>query len=275
MRAGHGTGRPGSRTDHMLGLLLVVAGVTVGALGWGLLPRDGGRLQYAIEIADPRPLSHSGMSQGLKALGAVAAVAITLPPREGGPATSTGQRGQAVRALLVPHLSTLLTSADEELGRVSREAETRSNHRGTVLPRAAAGGATGAGLGLLRLDGVSVQVVALLRRLGPIFDSSLLIEDAPASREAFHSPGAIASARYLLLTDSWERRERVLARLRREPGLLPAPSAGISSPARPPALRSSGRIGLAAALICAGALVMGLQLRGISRAEMTRRFRRG
>lgn len=239
-------------------------------LGWGLLPRAQGRLQFAIEIVDPRPLSAgrgpaaqpqpSGLPEGLKILGAVPVIAVAAP--------SGAARWS--RVLLVPKLSELVTSADTELGQVGRnESGGRAGS-----PRAAAGAATSLTLGPATVDGVEVKVVALLQPLGPIFDRSLIIEEAPATREMLRHADSRASYRYLVPVDSWQKRGQVLARLSQEPGLLPAPNAEVLSEPQPAGISSAGRSGLAAALIAAGVLVIGLQLRGLTRAGVSRRFAR-
>jgi AraC-like DNA-binding protein len=65
-----------------------------------------------------------------------------------------------------------------------------------------------------------------------------------------------------------------LAKLAADPELLPAAGAEIVSPAERPLLPHPFRIGIAVVLICVGLWVLVAQVRGMSRDELARRFRR-
>ena len=248
--------------NRTFGILLMVAGAAVMLLGYLVLPKDAGRLSNAIEIADPRPLSSSAMPDGLRAMGALSVTVVEPATHAAGPA----------RLLLVPHLSGLLSSADAELGKLPPGETAKAAARGR--PKVAAGAATGLRLGPAAFGSVQVEVAAILHPLGPLFDSYLLAEDSSAWRSTLRAPSAVASRRYLLLAGSWGQRGQLVARLAADPSLLPGRNADIISPARPPALSDPTRWALACVLGAAGAVILAVQLRGFSRAELSRRLGR-
>jgi hypothetical protein len=235
-----------------LAVSLIVAGAGVAALGAIFLPGHRGRLEYVIAIADARPLSECVMPDGLKAMKAIDARAFERPSAEGPPA----------RLLLLPNVSELLTSADLSLGRPPERGSSE----------ALAGIASGVDRGRLSLAGHEMKVAATLRDMGPLFDTWVVMARSRELEAALLEAGWQGRARYLLVTHSWEARARTLARLRGDPGLLPTPQAQVLSPARKPPVPMAMKLALAAGLICAGVVIMVVQLRGFSREEIARRF---
>jgi hypothetical protein len=246
-----------------LAISLLALGVLIGLLGLVVLPPSPGRLVNAIQIMDPRPLTEAAMPEGLRALGAMPASAVGLPPGPG-----------PKNALLVPRLAKLVSSADTELGKIPERA---SSNASLV---AVAGADTDLHLGATTVKGIKVQVAATLHPLGPMFDENLIMADTPEARAALGVQGrAFATsggprALYLLLTESYKESRRMVARIEANPSLLPAPHATVYTMAYPPPLSDSFTLALAAGLICAGIAVIALQLRGLTRDEINHRFAR-
>ena len=257
-----------------LAAAFIIIGLAIGFAGWRLLPSAPGRLEYAVEIVDPRPPAQAAMPEGLKTLGAVRALVVDLPAAQ----------NKARRLLLVPKLSKLLSSADTELGALPQNG--RGEHEAATGPKAVAGAATGLGLGEAPIytpsgdpsrpveKAGSIDVVASLHHLGPLFDSALMATDSPAALEALAPLAGGASAHYFLLTRTAGERGRTLSKLHADARLLPAPNAQVLSPSEGPPASNAADLAVAAALLCGGLLVIGLQLRGVSRQDVARRFAR-
>jgi hypothetical protein len=234
-------------------VILVLLGVAVFAVGLCVLPGSRGRFEYMIEVADTSPIAESAITPALDGMGAVRVVVMRNP---------VGDRPGQV--LFVPELLRKLRNSDCALG---------------VLPEES----TGHGLagfdsqlerGTISLAGHPVSICAILQPLVPLFDVSLVMDPSPEVQDALSAAGWKGTVSYLLLSESWEERNRLLAELESRPEALPSPGAQILSPAEKPLLSPTGRMRLAAALICAGLLVIALQLRGLSRDEVARRFGR-
>jgi len=242
--------------------LLVALGLVVGIAGWRLLPAAPGRLDYAIEIADPRPTAEATMPEGLLALHATRALAAGLP--------LPGGKGLS-RLLLVDGRARILSSSDIGLGKLP-EKGTKQVASGRI--DAMAGADTGLKLGPAAVSGIELRIVAVLQHLGPIMDSSVVMSDMSGSLAALGPLAQKASVRYLLLTQTPLERIRTLDRLRADASLLP-PNAEVISPAKPLPVPNPIRVTLAGVFICGGALVIGIQIRRLGRDEIAQRFSRG
>ncbi|UCC67155.1 MAG: hypothetical protein JSV79_08390 [Armatimonadota bacterium] len=249
--------------------VLIAVGMVVGGLGWMFLPPDRGRFHYVVEIVDPRPWSESEMPEALREVRvtrlhgflsrADAQVAAAAIIRLRGSDTDEGPAEIA----MLQNMSHYITSADCQLGVVTEGGSA-----------AAAGALSGIRRGTIKLGSGTIDVSALLGRLGPLFDKSLWIElSRPLMRE-LEEAGWQVQASFLLFPRTWREQQQVLAQLAAYPGSLPAPGSKILSPAEPPALSDPIRLALAAALVCAGLCVLVWQLRGTSREEVARRLGR-
>jgi hypothetical protein len=219
-----------------------------------LLPGDGGRLEYLIQIVDPRPAAESEMPAGLRDLGAIrAVVASPAPAGEGG-----------MRIVLLPDLEATLTSADTALGVLPGPGELAG----------VAGADTGLGRGGTILAGRRVVVSGVLQSLGHPFDGSVVMKESDELESELGAAGWSLRAHYLIPAESWEEREAALGRLSGDPLLLPVPESDVIAPGRPPRLPRRMRLSAAIALICCGLAVLGWQLRGLSREEIGRRLGR-
>jgi len=235
-------------------LLLLVGGVLLMVLGLAFLPEDHGRFEYAIEIADTRFYAESAMPAGLGRLGAVRLLVMTPPEA----------LAEFDRLLVLPDSTPLLTNSDSAVG---------------ALPRSGAREvAAGARTAMDRGDTASaggLQVVGRLQALGAVFDRSLAAQgpadELAADLEASHWS---STASYLLPASSWGERAELMARLQSDQSLLPTPAAEVISPARRPPLSRATRRLLAAALIVLGAVVVAVQLRGVSLDDIRRGLRR-
>ena len=166
--------------------------------------------------------------------------------------------------LLLPNMSELFGAEDCALGRVPSEGEQE----------AVAGDATGLVRGPTQVAGQTVEVVGLLQKLGPAFDDRLVMDPSESFEEALREAGWEAEARYFVLAETWSDRGEVLARLEAEPDLLPSPEAQVVGTSRPPVVSPLVRMMLAIALIGVGVVTIAMQLRGFSRQDLARRFRR-
>lgn len=237
--------------------LFVLLGLVVGIAGWHLMPSAPGRLDYAIEIADPRPAAEATMPQCLRAFHAAHALAVDLQEGKG-----------PSRFLLVDTRAKMLSSSDVELGKLP---EKRTERTTSGPLDAMAGVDTGLHLGPERVDGVELRIVAVLQHLGPIMDSSIVMSDAPDALSALGPLTEKARARYLLLTETPLERSRALDRLRADASLLPT-RAEVISPVKPLPMPNPIRITLAAVFIFGGALVIGIQVRRLGRDDIAQRF---
>jgi hypothetical protein len=233
---------------------LILLGLIVGAVGSFLLPGGHGRFAYLIEIVDPRPAIESEASDGLAEMGAIRVVVLENPDGAAKPES----------VLLMPDLGRRLKNSDCAMGGLPGKTEWSG----------LAGFSSGIEQGSAMLAGHRVSVCAILQSLGPVFDESLVMQDAPAVQEALEEAGWRDHARYLILARTWAERSAVLSKLEANPGLLPMPQSSIVSPARKPLLSQSGRIALSSALIFGGLFLMGWQLRGLSRGGISRGFGR-
>ncbi len=232
-----------------LAFALILVGLALWVLALLVLPGDEGRFEYLIEITDSRPASESEMTGVLQRLGGVRALVMANP-----------MRGVPEQILLLPELRRELHNDDCALG---------------ALPQAGgwqglAGSSSGLERGAISLAGHPVSICATLQPLGPLFDASLIMDLSPQVQDALSAGGWKARASYLLFPSSWEERNRLLATLRSRPEALPSPDAQVLSPGERPLLGSTPRTLLSAALICAGLLIIALQLRGLSRRELAR-----
>jgi hypothetical protein len=175
---------------------------------------------------------------------------------------SSGSPGRAKIAML-PDMARYITSAHYELGSLPKSG-----------PRWAAGASSGLERGEAQLGTRTINVSALLGALGPLFDEWLWTEFSQPLVSELAEAGWQVQVSYVVFASSWQERTQVLAKLASDPELLSAPGAEIVSPARPPVLSHSVRVTLALALICVGLWVLLVQLRGMSRNELARRFRR-
>jgi len=239
---------------------LALLGLAAGIAGWRLLPAAPGRLDYAIEVADPRPVAEATMPDGLRAFHATRALAIDL---QEGPGPS--------RFLLVDAGARMLSSSDIGLGKLPDAAVERT---ASGPPAAMAGTNTGLTLGRATVGGIELRIVAVLHHLGPFADSSIIMLDTPSTLLALGPLSEKATARYLLLTATPGERSRALETLRSEASPLPPDSEVISPETRLPVARPI-RVALAAVFICCGALAIGLQVRKLGRDGIAQRFSRG
>jgi len=238
-----------------LAVAFIILGLGVGALGLLVLPAGHGRFEYLVEVVDPRPAAESAMPEALANMGAIRAVVIANP--------SDGGRPRQV--LLLPDLPARLKTSDCALGVLPAEA------RWSGL----AGFNSGLERGTIPLAGHPVQICGLLQSLAPVFDASLVMELSEGVELALEEAGWEGHAQYFLFAESWGERDRLMAGLEGNPDALPTPAAEIVSPAKKPLLSKGAQIAVSAALICAGLLVLGWQVRGLSREDVARRFGHG
>jgi hypothetical protein len=239
--------------NRHLPLVFTLVGLAVGAIALLLLPSAPGRFEYMVQVVDERPVGEGEITPALESMRAVRALTMRSPtpdlPRQ---------------VLLVPRLWGRLRNEDCALGILPEDG----------LWSALAGSESGLERGSISLAGHPVSIPAILQRLTPLFDESLVMNWSPAAQAALSAGGWEGEASYLLFADTWEERNRLLAELKSAPGALPSPGAQILSPAEKPLLSSSARQALAALLICVGLLLLALQLRGLSREDLARRFGR-
>jgi len=235
-----------------IAVILIVTGMMVGVLGWAVLPQEKGRFSYAIEIVDPRAPGDSRITPGLRALGGVPALIM-----------EQAERRLPERLMLLPDLPRLLKASDCALGSLpdgDREA--------------VAGAAAGVERGEIGLGGVRLRVVGVLEPLGPSFDASLLMRPSPKVEHELKVVGWRPRAHYLLLAHNLADQEKLLAQLRARPELLPTPGAEVRSIAGRRGVPRATELTLAMALVLLGAALLFLQLHGLSREEIARRFGR-
>ncbi len=236
-----------------VGAVFILVGLLAGVAGLALLPADRGRLEYLVQIVDPRPVEEAGVSAELAALGAIPSI-VAEPPA----------RAQPAPRVLLPDLERLIGSADVALGTLPMAEQ----------PQAVAGQSTGIKRGELYLVGLEVTIVGSLQELGPLIDESIVMAGSDELSAALVTGGWDCRAQYLLPAASWEERTALLARLEGDPGLLPVPDARVVSPARKPALSRRARLTVSASLVCCGLLVLGWQMRGLSREHIIGALRR-
>lgn len=235
--------------------IFILAGLALGAVGLLVFPSGHGRLEYMIEVVDPRPASEAEMPAGLSRLGAVRALVMDSP--------AEGQPPQ--RVLLLPDIRETLKMSDCALGSLPEIGAWQ----------ALAGANSGIKRGTITLAGNEVRVCGLLQQLGGILDESLVMPASEDVEAALLDAGWTArTVRYLLFTKTWHARSEMLARLGQDPKLLPAPRAQILSPARRPPLSRGPRIAISLLLVCVGLFVLAWQARGLTRDELARRFTR-
>lgn len=237
-----------------IAVVFLLIGMAIGGLGYALLPADHGRYEYVVQVADPRPPAESEMPSSLAELGAVRAVVMHAPEGTSG----------VPAMLLLPNMSDLFGAEDCGLGRLPSVGEQE----------ALAGDATGLTRGPTQVAGQTVEVVGLLQKLGPAFDDKLVMDPSESFEAALREDGWEAEARYFVLAETWRERGEVLARLEAEPDLLPSPEAHVVGTSRAPVVSPLVRVILAVALICTGVVTIAIQLRGFSRQDLERRFRR-
>jgi len=238
-----------------LAVAFIILGLAVGVLGLLVLPAGHGRFEYLAEVVDPRPAAESTMPEALAKMGAVRAVVMTNP----------GEGGRPRQVLLLPDLPARLKMSDCALGVLPAEAAWSG----------LAGFNSGLERGTIPLADHPVRICGLLQSLAPVFDASLVMELSEEVESALEEAGWESHAQYFLFAESWGERSRLLAGLERNPDALPTPAAEIVSPAKKPLLSKRAQIAVSAALICAGLLVLGWQVRGLSREDVARRFGRG
>jgi len=238
-----------------LAVAFVILGLAVGALGLSVLPAGHGRFEYMVEVVDPRPAAESTMPEALAEMGATRAVVMANPSEGGRPR----------QLLLLPELPARLKMSDCALG---------------VLPAepgwsGLAGFNSGLERGTISIADHRVSICGQLQSLAPVFDASLVMELSEGVESALEEAGWEGHAQYFLFAESWGERKRLMAGLERNPEALPTADAEIVSPARKPLLSKKAQTAVSAALICAGLLVLGWQVRGMSRDDVARRFGRG
>jgi len=255
---------------RMIPGLLILAGLLIGLVGWTLLPPYRGQLQYVVEVVDPRPWSEAEMPEGLDSVRVVRRLAFAPRPstkldtaRIVRLTRASGSLGPAKIGML-PDMARHITSSNYELGSLPKSG-----------PRWAAGASSGMERGEAQLGTRAVNVSILLGPLGPLFDDWLWTDFSQPLMLELADAGWQVQVSYVVFASSWQEQSQVLAELASDPGLLPAPSAEIRSPAKPPLLSHPIRLALALALICVGLWVLAVQLRGMSRHDLARRFRRG
>jgi len=234
--------------------IFILAGLALGAVGLFVFPAGHGRLEYMIEVVDPRPASEAEMPAGLSRLGAVRALVMDSP--------AEGQLPQ--RVLLLPDIRETLKMSDCALGWLP-EIGAR---------QALAGANSGIKRGTITLAGNEVRVCGLLQQLGGVLDESLVMPASEDVEVVLLNAGWTARVRYLLFTKTWHARSEMLARLEQNPKLLPAPRAQILSPGRRPPLSRGPRIAISLLFVCVGLFVLAWQARGLTRDELARRFTR-
>jgi len=237
-----------------IAVVFLLIGMAIGGLGYALLPADHGPQEYLVRIADPRPPAESEMPSGLAELDAVRAVVMHAPEATSG----------VPAVLLLPNMSELFGAEDCALGRLPGGGEQE----------AVAGDATGLTRGPTQVAGQTVEVVGLLQKLGPAFDDKLVMDPSESFEEALREAGWEAQARYFVLAETWRDRGEVLERLQANPELLPSPEAHVVGTSRPPVVSPLVRMMLAIALIGMGVVTIARQLRGFSRQDLERKFRR-
>ena len=238
-----------------LAVAFIILGLAVGTLGLLVLPAGHGRFEYLVEVVDPRPAAESAMPEALAEMGAVRAVVMTNPSEGGRPR----------QVLLLPDLPARLKMSDCALGVLPAEAEWSG----------LAGFNSGLERGTISAVDHRVSICGQLQSLAPIFDVSLVMELSEEVESALDEAVWESHARYLLFAESWGERNRLMAGLEGNPDALPTADAKIVSPAKKPLLSKGAQIAVSAALICAGLLMLGLQVRGMSREDVARRFGRG
>jgi hypothetical protein len=237
-----------------VGVVFLLAGLVVAVVGWSWLPPDRGRLEYAVQIVDPRPLDEAGLPAELAALGATTMVV----------ARPAAVEDAVAPVLLLHELDRVIGTSDVALGALPLPGSAE----------ALAGAATGVPRGALALVDRDIEVVGSLQPLGEVFDGSLAMQASDDLAGAFLDAGWDCRAQYLLPAESWEERTALLARLEADPGLVPAAGVVIPSAAEQPALSRQARLTLSVVLICCGLLALGWQLRGLSREDLARGFGR-
>ncbi len=246
----------------------IALGLLAAGLGWAFLPPHRGRLQYVVEVVDPRPPSEAEMPDSLgeievSRLFAFVPRTVTLRSARLIRLTrSRPGRGPSEIAVL-EHMSQYLGASDYELGSPPENG-----------PHWAAGAASGLRRGSAELGTRTVEISAVLGRLGPLFDESLWTDAPEAFASELEQGGWQLQVSYLLFALSWREREQALAQLRAHPRLLAAPGWEALSPARPPPISDPVRLLIAAALVGAGLCVLVWQLRRMSWGEVARRLGR-
>ncbi len=239
---------------RLIAAVFILAGLAIGAIGISVLPGSHGRFEYVIEIADRRAAPEAQMPPKLAAMGAVRAVIMSNP--------SETDRPRLV--LLLPEVRKRLRNEDCAIGVVPKEG----------IWQGLAGFDTGLERETVSLAGHQVAVCGLLQPLSPVFDRSLVMEFSPAVETALRAAGWQSRVSYFLLAESWDQRNRLLDELSRHPDALPSGASDIVSGAEKPLVGTAARRLLSALLICSGLLVIGWQLRSMSREEVARRFGR-
>ncbi len=239
--------------NRHVALAFTLVGLTVGAIALFLLPSAPGRFEYMVQVVDDRPAGESQITPALESMGAVRALTMQSPAAD-----------LPKQVLLVAELWGRLRNEDCALGILPQDG----------LWSALAGAESGLERGNISLAGHPVSIPAVLQRLAPPFDVSLVMDWSPEAQAALAADGWEGEASYLLFAGTWEERNRLLAELESVPGALPSPGARIVSPAEEPVLSSAARRALAAVLICAGLVLLALQLRGLSREDLAQRFGR-
>lgn len=234
------------------GAVLIVAGVAIGVIGLLALPGGHGRFEHVVQVVDPRPAEESEMSQPLRELGAVRVLVLRDP----------SLFDEASQVLFLPDLPRRLQNADCALGGLPAGSGWE----------ALAGSETGLDRGKKTLAGRDLTVTGKLQSLAPVFDQSLVMAPSQEVRQALVDSGWQDEARYLLFSDSWEERTKVLDTLSAMPEALPTSAAQIVASDERPLLSPAARIWISCALVLGGLIVAGLQFRGVSREDLTRRF---
>ena len=127
----------------------------------------------------------------------------------------------------------------------------------------------------MSVEGHRVSVCWQLQPLAAVIDESLVMELSEGVESALDGVGWESHAQHFLFDQSWGERNRLVAGLEGNPDALPTADAEIVSPARKPLLSRRAQVAVSVVLICAGLLVLGLQVRGMSREDVARRFNRG
>ncbi len=248
------------------GAIFIAAGLLAGGLGWMFLPPHGGRLQYAVEVVEPRPISDSKMPDGLaeieirRLLWGFWPAAVTVEPTTLIRLTPPQEDEGAPRLAIVQDVREHFSASDCQLGGLPEDG-----------PRWAAGLTSGIGRGRAELGGRTLNVSAALDRLGPLIDDSLWTDAGDPLISELESAGWKAQVGYLIPALSWSERQQVLARLKADPSLLPAPNADILSPGQPPPISDLLRLVLAGGMVCIGLLVLLWRLRETWREELASR----
>ncbi len=239
---------------RFMAAVFILAGLAIGAVGMFVLPGSHGRFEYMIEIADRRASPETQMPPKLAAMGAVRAIVMSNPSETARPR----------QALLLPDVSDRLRNEDCALGVVPTEGTWQG----------LAGFDSGLERETVSLAGHQVAVCGSLQPLSPVFDRSLVMELSPVVETALRGAGWHSRASYFLLAESWDQRTRLLDELSRDSDALPSEASEIVSGAGKPVLGAAARRLLSGLLICSGLLVIGWQLRSISREEVARKFGR-